>query len=156
MNLNTPFRSPFSSGATSALSSPLVGGIGYANRLSPLSAPGDWWDFLSPVLDTAEEIAVQAAKDLLKTGVLAAKKASGYTDLGVVEVSGKVYIKMRKPDGTFVLVDDRGVDKPFTSVESANARPIDPNTGMVKTVAITGAVIAGVALIAWLALRKKR
>lgn len=155
MNLNSPFRSPFSSGATSALSSPLVGGIGYANRLSPLSAPGDWWDFLSPVVDTAEDLARQAAQDLLKTGVLSAKKAAGYQDLGVVQVDGKVYIKMKKSDGTFVLVDDRGLDRPFTSVESAKAQSVDPNTGMVKTVAITGAVIAGVALIAWLALRKK-
>lgn len=140
--------------ALSALPSPLLGGnIGYANRVASV---GGAFDFLNPLLDTAEDLARQAAQDLLKTGVLAAKKAAGYTDLGVVEVDGKVFIKMKKRDGTFVLVDDRGVDRPFTSVESVKVREIDPNTGTAKTVAITGAVVLGVALIAYLALRGKR
>ncbi len=124
------------------------GNIGYANRIE---GTGGWFDdLLGTVKDVAAPSAANLIDTLIQKGFAAARKASGYTLMEVVEIrQGNQSVfgqKAKKPNGTFVVILADGSEIPFTSEIAAASRAVDPKTGL-TTAQIAGISIAAVAVI---------
>jgi len=124
------------------------GNIGYANRIEATSG---WFD---DILGTVRDVVAPTAANLIDTlaqkGFTAARKASGYTLMEVVQIrQGNQTVfgqKAKKPNGTFVVILPDGSEVPFTSEIAAASRAVDPRTGL-STGQTAGIAVAAVAVI---------
>jgi LPXTG-motif cell wall-anchored protein len=89
-------------------------------------------------------------ESLIGIGVKKAKEAIGYQFLEVVQVpyQGKMVAgtKVKKPDGTFVVMLADGTELPYTLELAKQTQTVDPKTGL-PTAAVAGLAIGAVALI---------
>lgn len=144
---------------------PQYGNIGYANRIE---GTGDW---LSDLATGAKNVATNvlgfiapsvgsAVEQLIGQGRKAALEKAGYKFLEVVQVTyqGKptAGTKVRKPDGTFVVMLADGTEIPFTPDVAKQVLTIDPKTGLTtgQTAGIAVAAVAAVALLFFLSKRR--
>lgn len=137
---------------------PAFGNIGYANRIEGVGE-----SFLEKLFGTVKDIVTPTAANLIDTlvqkGFSAARKASGYTLMEVVQIQkGNQTVfaqKAKKPDGSFVVIFADGSEMPYTSDIAAASRTVNPSTGL-TTAQTTGIVLGGVALVALLFFMSKR
>ena len=151
---------PFTSNSTCGVSGTLKdcglgafpgGNIGYANRIE--STSGWFDDILGTVRDVVAPTAANLIDTLAQKGFTAARKASGYTLMEVVQIrQGNQSVfgqKAKKPNGTFVVILPDGSEIPFTSEVAAISQAVDPRTGLstAQTLGIGVGVVAAVALL---------
>lgn len=151
MNVNSLYSLPMFRQATSAVHA-YPTGIGPMSRTVPV---GGWWEDLTGAVSPAlTEIGKQFVQSQAVRGIILAKEASGYTNLGPVVVDGKPYVKMKNPQGVPVLVDDKGMETFVTPETQAKEQKIDASGNIVTGAAIgLGLAVAGIAL--YLILRRK-
>lgn len=140
------------------------GNIGYANRIEGTN------DFLSDLATGAKNVAQNvlgfiaptvgsAVEQLIGQGRKAALEKVGYTFLEVVQVpyQGKLVpgTKVKKPDGTFVVMLSDGTEIPYTSDLARTTQTINPQTGL-TTGAAAGLAVGAVALVALFLFMSKR
>ena len=137
------------------------GNIGYANRIE---GTGDFFDdlksvgknilgFVAPSVGSAVEQLIGQAR---KLGL----EKAGYKFLEVVQISyqGKptAGTKVKKPDGSFVVMLADGTEIPYTSDVAKQVLTVDPKTGFTtgQTAGIAVAAIAAVALLYFISKRR--
>ena len=145
--------------ATSAVNQ-YPGGIGYANRVEGTDGVvGDLWDKFtgSPV----GQVVLPGVKDLV-SGIMSkvwvkTKEAAGYKIDGPVVVDGVAYVKARTPTGIPVLINEAGVDSPYTPEKESKALKYDPVTGRFTPMAVgIGIGVVAIAVIAAFFLLRRR
>ena len=143
--------------ATSAVNA-YPGGIGYANRINGTDGiVGDLWDkYVGGDLTVPPGM-----KDILE-GIMSkvwinAKKAAGYEIEGPVMVDGVAYVKAINANGAPVLINEAGVDTPYTPEKESKVIKYDPATGRFTRmeVGIGIGVIAIAAFAAFFLLRRR-
>jgi len=156
MNVPSLYLLPVFSQATSAVN-------GYPNGIGPVSrvlGTNDWVDDygLGGIFKGAGDAAKKVAEDFVKSqvvrGVIAGKKALGYTDLGPFMVNGKPYTKMLNPQKVPVLVDDMGRETPVTPQTQAAEQKIDSSGNIITGTAIGLGVVAAVVALYFILRRK--
>lgn len=163
MNINSPFDYGLNRYSTVGV---FPGSIAPINRRfypTGVSGVGGFFDFLSddgsgsPALDKAGQTLTDFASALLGRGVVSAKTAVGYVNLGPVSVTvggvNRQGIKWKRPDGAFVVQLPDGSEVPWLDV-AGSARQIDPVSGQLMA-AGGAAVIVGLAIAAYFMLKRK-
>lgn len=163
-----PFCNNSTCGVSSTLRScglgeyPQYGNIGYANRIE---GTGDFFDnlksvgknilgFVAPSVGSAVEQLIGQAR---KIGL----EKAGYKFLEVVQISYQgnptAGTKVKKPDGTFVVMLADGTEIPYTSDVAKQVLTVDPKTGFTtgQTAGIAVAAIAAVALLYFISKRRR-
>lgn len=156
MNVFSPYSTPPFHGATSALSgNPMYGNIGYANRVSGV---GDFWGSVGEGIGNLMRLTGVDlwAQNLLGDARRRLLQSQGYEFLNAVEVSGRQGVRVKAPDGTFKVIFSDGSMVPYTAQVQAASRPVDPDTGATSRTAMGVAAIAGIGLLAYLLLSKRR
>lgn len=151
MNVANLYSLPMFSQATSAVDA-YPTGIGPMSRTIPV---GGWWDDLTGTVSPAlGDIGKQFIQSQFVRGLIAAKEAAGYKNLGAVVIDGKPYVKMLNNQKVAVLIDDKGVETFATPETQAKELKIDSSGNIVTGAAIgVGLAVAGIAL--FLLLRRK-
>jgi LPXTG-motif cell wall-anchored protein len=164
------FCSPSTRGVSGTLRSntlcanPAYGNIGYANRIS--GTGGFFDDFLGGAKQVGQSVlgfvapsVGSAVESLIGIGVKKAKEALGYQFLEVVQVPYKGTMvagtKVKKPDGTFVVMLADGTELPYTLELARQTQTVDPKTGL-PTAAVAGIALGAVALIGLIFFMSKR
>lgn len=137
------------------------GNIGYANRIE---GTGDFIDDLKNVgkniLGFVAPSVGSAVEQLIGQGRKIALEKAGYQFLEVVQVTYQgqptAGTKVKKPDGTFVVMLADGTEIPYTAEVAKQVQVVDPKTGNLSTAATTGLIVGGVALVALLFFMSKR
>ena len=167
-----PFCNNSTCGVSSTLRScglgeyPQYGNIGYANRIE---GTGGFFDdllggaktvaqnvlgFVAPSVGSAVEQLIGQAR---KIGL----EKAGYKFLEVVQISYQgnptAGTKVKKPDGTFVVMLADGTEIPYTSDVAKQVLTVDPKTGFTtgQTAGIAVAAIAAVALLYFISKRRR-
>lgn len=140
------------------------GNIGYSNRIEGTS------DFLSDLATGAKSVATNvlgfiaptvgsAVEQLIGSARKAGLEKIGYKFLEVVQVpyQGKVVpgTKVKKPDGTFVVMLSDGTEIPYTSDLARSTQTVNPQTGL-PAGAAAGLAVGAVALVALFYFMSKR
>jgi hypothetical protein len=151
MNVANLYSLPMFSQATSAVNA-YPTGIGPMSRTVPV---GGWWEDLTGAVSPAlTDIGKQFLQSQFVRGLIAAKEAAGYKNLGAVVIDGKPYVKMLNNQKVAVLIDDKGVETFATPETQAKELKIDSSGNIVTGAAIgVGLAVAGIAL--FLLLRRK-
>jgi LPXTG-motif cell wall-anchored protein len=155
MNIRSPYYTPAYYGATSALSSdPMYGNIGYANRVSGV---GDFWEDIGTIIGGGLRLTGVDlwAQNLLGEARRSLLQGQGYEFLEAVEIGGRQGVKVKAPNGTFSVIFNDGSSIPYTANIQGQVRSVDPSTGITSNAVMGVAAVAGVALIAYLLLRKR-
>lgn len=141
------------------------GNIGYANRIEGVNGT-----FIDTLIGGAKDVATNvlgfiaptvgsAVEQLIGTARKAGLEKIGYTFLEVVQVpyQGKLVpgTKVKKPDGTFVVMLSDGTEIPYTSDLARTTQTINPQTGL-TTGAAAGLAVGAVALVALFLFMSKR
>lgn len=140
--------------ATSAVNQ-YPGGIGYANRVYGTQ------DYLSDFVDSVIGVVTPAVEDLAKNLMnkvwIKTKEAAGYKIDGPVVVDGVPYIKATNASGAPVLINEAGVDIPYTPEKESKALKYDPVTGRFTPMAVgIGIGVVAIAAIAAFFLLRRR
>lgn len=151
MNVNSLYSLPMYRQATSAVHA-YPTGIGPMSRTVPV---GGWWEDLTGAVSPAlTDIGKQFMQSQFVRGLILAKEAAGYKNLGSVIVDGKPYVKMLNNQKVAVLIDDKGVETFVTPETQAKEMKIDSSGNIMTGAAIgLGLAVAGIAL--YLLLRRK-
>lgn len=151
-------------GATLGMNAFPGGNIGYANRIEGVNG------FFDTLLGGAKDVATNvlgfiaptvgsAVEQLLGTARKAGLEKIGYQFLEVVQIpyQGKVVpgTKVKKPDGTFVVMLSDGTEIPFTTDVARNVQTVNPQTGL-PAGAAAGLAVGAVALAALFFFMSKR
>ena len=141
------------------------GNIGYANRIEGVN--GFFDDLLGGAKTVAQNVlgfvapsVGSAVEQLIGQGRKLALEKAGYKFLEVVQVTyqGKptAGTKIKKPDGTFVVMLADGTEIPYTSDVAKQVLTVDPKTGFTtgQTAGIAVAAIAAVALLYFISKRR--
>lgn len=164
-----PFVNPRTCGVAGTLRGSCLaafpgGNIGYANRIEGVDGIIDTLTegaknvatnvlgFIAPSVGSAVEQLIGSAR---KIGL----EKLGYKFLEVVQVpyQGKVVpgTKVKKPDGTFVVMLSDGTEIPFTTDVARNVQTVNPQTGL-PAAAAAGLAVGAVALVALFFFMSKR
>lgn len=164
-----PFVNPRTCGVAGTLRGSCLaafpgGNIGYANRIEGVDGIIDTLTegaknvatnvlgFIAPSVGSAVEQLIGSAR---KIGL----EKLGYEFLEVVQVpyQGKVVpgTKVKKPDGTFVVMLSDGTEIPFTTDVARNVQTVNPQTGL-PAGAAAGLAVGAVALVALFLFMSKR
>lgn len=164
-----PFVNPRTCGVAGTLRGSCLaafpgGNIGYANRIEGVDGILDTLTegaknvatnvlgFIAPSVGSAVEQLIGSAR---KIGL----EKLGYKFLEVVQVpyQGKVVpgTKVKKPDGTFVVMLSDGTEIPFTTDVARNVQTVNPQTGL-PAAAAAGLAVGAVALVALFFFMSKR
>ena len=140
------------------------GNIGYSNRIEGTS------DFLSDLATGAKNVATNvlgfiaptvgsAVEQLIGSARKTGLEKLGYTFLEVVQIpyQGKTVpgTKVKKPDGTFVVMLSDGTEIPYTSDLARSTQTVNPQTGL-PAGAAAGLAVGVVALAALFFFMSKR
>lgn len=164
-----PFVNPRTCGVAGTLRGSCLaafpgGNIGYANRIEGVDGIIDTLTegaknvatnvlgFIAPSVGSAVEQLIGSAR---KIGL----EKLGYKFLEVVQVpyQGKIVpgTKVKKPDGTFVVMLSDGTEIPFTTDVARTTQTVNPQTGL-PAGAAAGLAVGAVALVALFLFMSKR
>lgn len=164
-----PFVNPRTCGVAGTLRNSCLaafpgGNIGYANRIEGVDGIIDTLTegaknvatnvlgFIAPSVGSAVEQLIGSAR---KIGL----EKLGYKFLEVVQVpyQGKIVpgTKVKKPDGTFVVMLSDGTEIPFTTDVARTTQTVNPQTGL-PAGAAAGLAVGAVALVALFLFMSKR
>lgn len=133
MNVLSPYGIPSLREATSAVNG-FPTGLGPVSRTIPV---GGWWsDLVGGVSPAVVDIGKQFIQSQAVRGIILAKQASGYTNLGPVIVDGKPYVKMKNPQGIPVLIDETGRETAVTAETQVREQRIDASGNVVAGTAV--------------------
>lgn len=165
-----PFANPRTYGVCGTMrgctlsANPAFGNIGYANRIEGVNG------FFDTLLGGAKDVATNvlgfiaptvgsAVEQLIGTARKAGLEKIGYTFLEVVQVpyQGKMVAgtKVKKPDGSFVVMLSDGTELPYTSDLARTTQTVNPQTGL-PVGAAAGLAVGAVALAALFFFMSKR
>lgn len=152
MNVPSLYSLPLFSRATSAVHG-YPTGIGPVSRTLPVGA--DISDLWGAVPDPVKSAAAGLINTQWVRGVIAAKKALGYTQLETVYIEGRAYVKMLNPQKVPVYIDDTGVETVVTEQKQSVEKKIDPTTGRIVTGAAIGLGVIAAAAALFFILRRR-
>lgn len=164
-----PFVNPRTCGVSGTLRGSCLaafpgGNIGYANRIEGVNG------FFDTLTEGAKNVAQNvlgfiaptvgsAVEQLIGTARKAGLEKIGYQFLEVVQVpyQGKVVpgTKVKKPDGTFVVMLSDGTEIPYTADVARTTQTVNPQTGL-PAGAAAGLAVGAVALAALFFFMSKR
>lgn len=165
-----PFVNPYTCGVSGTMrgctlsANPAFGNIGYANRIEGVNG---FWDALTGgAKDVATNIlgfiaptVGSAVEQLIGQGRKLGLEKLGYQFLEVVQVpyQGKTVpgTKVKKPDGSFVVMLSDGTEIPYTSDVAKSVQTVNPQTGL-PAGAAAGLAVGAVALVALFLFMSKR
>lgn len=164
-----PFVNPRTCGVSGTLRGSCLaafpgGNIGYANRIEGVNGffdtlIGGAKDVATNVLGFIAPTVGSAVEQLLGTARKAGLEKIGYQFLEVVQVpyQGKVVpgTKVKKPDGTFVVMLSDGTEIPYTADVARTTQTVNPQTGL-PAGAAAGLAVGAVALAALFFFMSKR
>lgn len=167
-----PFVNPRTCGLSGTLRNPNLaamcafpgGNIGYANRIEGVDGffdtlVGGAKDVATNVLGFIAPSVGSAVEQLIGQARKVGLEKVGYQFLEVVQVpyQGKVVpgTKVKKPDGTFVVMLSDGTELPYTADLARSTQTVNPQTGL-PAGAAAGLAIGAVALVALFLFMSKR